>query len=347
MVQTEGGSSTSSDVEVSDRANEIFEALPDDPPPSIDSPEKIQDLFEQFQTHGLSERQSWNSVEENIENTLGEELSGIDSGSGQSGIAVDSISSDYDSKAITTEAVVVEDRSLSERQAKWMHQQVIIGDDTGTVRMILPHDKLQAATLEFDNDHLQEGESYKIKNVIVNTDGNSPELRLISNSVITPIDKEFNPPTKRTIEGAIVDVQNNSGFIYRCPHEGCSRVLQSGECVDHGDVDGEPDLRVKAVIDNGDTPTQVFFDTGATSALTGMEPEQAEEVIQKKGDNAIEQKLRSKLVGRYYSLNGSDAGQYFIITGYDRISPDPVDNIDDHIHTLKQLAEERVAAGGQ
>src|SRR3989475_2728623 len=49
-----------------------------------------------------------------------------------------------------------------------------------------------------------------------------------------------------TVRGILIDLREGSGLVYRCPE--CRRVLRKGACRLHGEVKGEPDLRVKAVL---------------------------------------------------------------------------------------------------
>ena len=58
------------------------------------------------------------------------------------------------------------------------------------------------------------------------------------------------------ITGTVIEIQQGSGFIFRCPE--CNRVLFQGNCRTHGTVEGVPDVRVKCIVDDG---------TGAVSAL--------------------------------------------------------------------------------
>jgi replication factor A1 len=59
------------------------------------------------------------------------------------------------------------------------------------------------------------------------------------------------------VTGTIVDVKEGSGLIRRCPQ--CKRVVQKGACRLHGKVDGIPDLRVKAVLDDGNSTLTVVM----------------------------------------------------------------------------------------
>ncbi len=63
-----------------------------------------------------------------------------------------------------------------------------------------------------------------------------------------------------TVKGVIIEVREGSGLIMRCPE--CKRALQKGTCKVHGRVDGTPDLRVKAILDDG---------SGAVSIVLGRD----------------------------------------------------------------------------
>lgn len=62
------------------------------------------------------------------------------------------------------------------------------------------------------------------------------------------------------VEGVVVEVRDGSGLVMRCPE--CKRALQKGTCKVHGRVEGYPDLRIKATLDDG---------SGAVSLVIGRE----------------------------------------------------------------------------
>jgi replication factor A1 len=63
-----------------------------------------------------------------------------------------------------------------------------------------------------------------------------------------------------SVRGTIIEIRDGSGLIMRCPE--CKRALQKSTCKIHGRVEGFPDLRIKAVIDDG---------SGSVSAIIGRE----------------------------------------------------------------------------
>jgi len=54
-----------------------------------------------------------------------------------------------------------------------------------------------------------------------------------------------------------VDVQSGSGLIKRCPE--CNRALVKGACGEHGKVEGVYDLRIKAVLDDGEKVQDILM----------------------------------------------------------------------------------------
>jgi replication factor A1 len=68
-----------------------------------------------------------------------------------------------------------------------------------------------------------------------------------------------------TVRGILIDLREGSGLVYRCPE--CNRVLRKGACRIHGEVKGNADLRVKAVLDDGSGALTAVFNRELTEAL--------------------------------------------------------------------------------
>lgn len=72
------------------------------------------------------------------------------------------------------------------------------------------------------------------------------------------------------VEGIVLEVKKGSGLIFRCSQEGCNRVLQNRQCAIHpAKQDGIPDLRIKAVLDDGLGVATFFANREATEKLLG------------------------------------------------------------------------------
>ncbi len=122
-------------------------------------------------------------------------------------------------------------------------------------------------------------------------------------------------------EGALVDIQSGSGLIKRCPEDGCTRVLQNGRCNEHGNVEGEFDLRIKGVLDDGEDVTEVIFDEDVTEELTGIALEEPKEMAMDALDTTVvADEMRQELLGRYYRVRGPTFGRYVLADEQDRLT---------------------------
>ena len=72
------------------------------------------------------------------------------------------------------------------------------------------------------------------------------------------------------VEGVVLEVKKGSGLIFRCSVEGCNRVLQNRQCAIHPQrQEGVPDLRIKAVLDDGHGAATFFANRETTEKLLG------------------------------------------------------------------------------
>ncbi len=131
-------------------------------------------------------------------------------------------------------------------------------------------------------------------------------VKLNSTTVIEELDEELEVGNDTSeIEGALVDMQSGSGLIKRCPEEDCTRVLQNGRCNEHGEGEGEFDLRIKAVVDDGIDAHEVIFDKDATEDLTGLSLEEAKDMAMDALDTTVvADEIRADIVGTYYRIEG-------------------------------------------
>jgi len=184
----------------------------------------------------------------------------------------------------------------------------LLGDPTGTIKF--------TKWAKSELPALEEGGVYELRNVVTDEYQGRYSVKLNSTTVIEELedDLEVGDDTSE-IEGALIDMQRGSGLIKRCPVEGCTRVLQNGRCPEHGDVEGEGefDLRIKAVVDDGIDAHEVIFDKEATENLTGISLEEAKEMAMDALDTTVvADEIREKIVGTYYRIEGPTFGRYVL-----------------------------------
>jgi len=186
-------------------------------------------------------------------------------------------------------------------------QKGLIGDASGTTMF--------TAFTSSDLPRLEEGASYRLTNVVTDEYEGEYSVKLNSKTGIEPLSEDVDvADASTTLEGALVAIQSPSGLIKRCPEDDCSRVVGSGSCPDHGDVAGEFDLRIKAVLDDGEQAHRVLFDEEATEAITGISMSEAKQQAMDALDTSVvEHRMRDLLEGRYYRVEGRQTGSWYLV----------------------------------
>lgn len=183
----------------------------------------------------------------------------------------------------------------------------LVGDESGTIKFI------SWASSELPS--LEKGESYRLENVVTDEYQGRYSIKLNANTEITLLDEEIEVGDNETeLEGAVVAVQPGSGLIKRCPDEDCTRVLNNGRCAEHGKVDGDFDLRIKAVLDDGSENQHILFDEEATEELTGIDLFEAIEMAQDALDTSVvADEITDQVIGHYLAVSGPKMGQYLLV----------------------------------
>ncbi|OYR81469.1 replication factor A, partial [Halorubrum sp. E3] len=196
---------------------------------------------------------------------------------------------------------------LWEPRSDSISQVGLLGDESGTIKFV--------AFETSDLPELTEGQAYELSNVVTDEYEGSYSVKLNRTTQITEIDDEIEVGDNAdTVEGALVDIQSGSGLIKRCPEDDCTRVLQNGRCSEHGQVEGEFDLRIKGVLDDGETVTEVIFDREATEELTGMGLAEAKDMAMDALDTTVvAEEMGDDVLGRYYRVTGPTFGRYVLV----------------------------------
>tara|TARA_B100001996_G_scaffold356651_1_gene320081 strand:- start:2741 stop:4447 length:1707 start_codon:yes stop_codon:yes gene_type:complete len=102
--------------------------------------------------------------------------------------------------------------------------------------------------------------------------------------------------------GFIVSVREDSGIISRCPE--CRRVLRDGACFTHGEQDGDSDVRLRLVLDDGIGTLSLMVNKIAATSLLSMDEEKITKEIEENGSMAFVQQIRELLLGRKMKVSG-------------------------------------------
>lgn len=195
---------------------------------------------------------------------------------------------------------------LWEPRSDAIDQVGLFGDDTGTVKF--------TKWAKSDLARLEEGHVYRLKNVVTDEYQGQFSIKLNRTTSIEELDEDIEVgSTDVTITGALVDIQSGSGLIKRCPEADCTRVLQNGRCAEHGEVDGEFDLRIKGIVDNGTEVQEVLFDREGTEDLADITLEEAKEMAMDALDTTVvADEIRDRTLGRYYEITGPRFNRYIL-----------------------------------
>ena len=177
--------------------------------------------------------------------------------------------------AVTVRLLSIEAREVEVDGAKKSVYSGVLADDTGKSQF--------SAWKDFA---LKEDDVVRIEGGYVKSWRGIPQISFDDRATVTKLPPEALPPAQVlgesprmwvedlaergggvdvTVRGILIDLREGSGLVYRCPE--CRRVLRKGACRIHGEVKGEPDLRVKAVLDDGSGALTAVFDRELTEAL--------------------------------------------------------------------------------
>jgi len=187
----------------------------------------------------------------------------------------------------------------------------LLGDESGTIKFT-NWANAQLPLLEADK-------SYAIRNVVTKLWQGRFSLSFNKMTEIAPLDEEVTVVrAEERLRGVIIDVQSGSGLIKRCPD--CGRLVIKGSCPEHGKVESIYDLRIKAVLDDGDEVHDILFNCDLTEKLTGITLETAKDMaIDALDQNIVSDTITDMIVGRYYSIRGTKTPRWILVTGFEEL----------------------------
>ena len=218
---------------------------------------------------------------------------------------------DTDEQWIDVTAKVTE---LWEPRSESISQVGLLGDQSGATKFV------SFATSELPE--LDEGAVYRLENVVTDEYQGDFSVKLNRTTSIERVEEDIEVGDNTVeAEGVLIDIQNGSGLIKRCPNDDCTRVLQNGRCSEHGEVEGEFDLRIKGVLDDGNEVQETIFDREATAELGGIGLEEAKEMAMDALDTTVvADEISETVLGRYYRVSGPMLGRYLLVNEMAEIS---------------------------
>jgi len=297
------------ETEIRQTAEQIAERFSEQADVSVDDvEERLRNLVEEYKVPMDEARRSVTSHFAKETGVSRDELSG----EGSENATVAQI--DTPEEWLTVDVKVAE---LWEPSSDSIAQTGLVGDETGTIKF--------TSWAKSDVPTLEEGATYRLQNVVTDEFQGRMSVKLNSSTEVEEIDAEIEVGEQEIeVEGALVAVQSGSGLIKRCPEDDCTRVLQNGRCSEHGEVEGEFDMRVKGVLDDGNKTYDVLLDRDATERVTGIEMEEAkQEAMDALDTSVVTDRIKSLLVGRYFRIEGPRVGRYVLGDDVEEIDETP------------------------
>ncbi|MBU0777537.1 replication factor A [Patescibacteria group bacterium] len=182
----------------------------------------------------------------------------------------------------------------------------LVGDETGTVKFTA---WASANALE-----MEEGKCYLIKNVVSSVFNERIQIGINKKSTIELVTDEIEVGYEKvTIVGALVNIQNGSGLIKRCPQ--CNRSLRNGVCSEHGKVQGTYDVRIKGSLDDGIQSHSVLLNTELTEQITGMSVDASIAMaIEAMDQSVVVGEFENRLLCRFFIVEGSKMDQTILVS---------------------------------
>ncbi|MEF8831435.1 MAG: Single-stranded DNA binding protein [Halobacteriales archaeon] len=218
--------------------------------------------------------------------------------------------------------------------------------ETDILDGVLADDTARLPFTDWDpREAIREGASLRLENVYVREFRGVPSVNVSEFSTAEPLDRAVEVAESGTrmrirdavdaggtydveLEGSVVAVREGSGLIQRCPE--CGRVVRNGECRSHGEVDGEDDLRTKAILDDGTDTVTVVLQADLTADVYGGDLEAARQQARDAMDReVVADAIRERVVGRTFRARGhlsvDDYGANLEATEFEAEANDPAD----------------------
>ncbi|USZ68214.1 Single-stranded DNA binding protein [Halorussus salilacus] len=240
--------------------------------------------------------------------------------------------------SLDVEVVEVEQKTIDGRDGETEIRSGVLADESAR----LPFTDWEA------RPELAEGAQLRLEDVYVREFRGVPSVNLSEFTTVAPLDRDLevsDTATRMTVRdavgtggaydveviGSVVAVRDGSGLIERCPE--CGRVIQNGQCRSHGEVEGQDDLRVKAIVDDGTGTVTAVLDDERTAEVYGGGVEDAKAQARDAMDKeVVADAIRDEIVGREFRVRGNlsvdDYGANLEVTEFEECGDSPTDRAD-------------------
>ncbi|MFB6204268.1 MAG: hypothetical protein ABEJ75_01350 [Candidatus Nanohaloarchaea archaeon] len=198
-------------------------------------------------------------------------------------------------------------------------QNVVLGDDTGTIRLTLWDDQTEIAEKIGEGDAIELAGAYTIEDNRENAElrlGDSAQVKMADDDEVPEVEtggggsetsevsirEVRNENTSYQVQGMLMAVYTSNPFYNICPECGTSvREDDDGKyvCKEHGEVEPDKALAVSAVLDDGTGNLRVVFFRDQARELLDID-----EDIEKEGEIEEVEKAAEDVLGTELSVEG-------------------------------------------
>ena len=207
---------------------------------------------------------------------------------------------------------IFEPREFEKNGKKGKVASLIIGDETGQIRISLWDDQVKVIK------ELEEGESIEIINGYTKPNNMGKcELRIGKSGKIKKIDEEIEAKGRKTtrskigdlsfgdwgeIRAALVQFFETKPFFFVCPE--CEKKVIDNKCDEHGEVKPKPCLIISGVMDDGSGNIRSVFFRDQAEKILGMETDKIyKETEEGKNLDPMKEKL-NQVLGKEFIVRG-------------------------------------------
>ena len=222
---------------------------------------------------------------------------------------------------VKAKVLTMEEREVSVGDAGKKVYTGVMGDETGKIRY--------TSWVDFG---IREGDVIRIEGAYIKSWRGAPQLVFDEKSKVEKLEEEMQVSSEKIpiyrvveagggvevgIDGVIIEIQDGSGLIYRCPK--CNRAIRDGVCVVDGEVEGVPDLRIKAIVDDGTGAVKAIIGRNVTEKITGKTLKEYEEMAGGgegggTGGGLVEEDMKNLLIARPIHITGNALADEYGVT---------------------------------
>ena len=256
----------------------------------------------------------------------------------QSGVSMDTFYQGQDNAEVKVETLKTEGTwctlrvkiiQLWDATHESVGQTGLAGDETGTVKF--------TKWAKTELPEMEEGKCYLLKNVVTSMYNDKVQVSLNKRSAIEPVDNDIEVGySVITVIGALVNIQDGSGLIKRCPE--CNRSLRQGVCATHGKVDGIFDIRIKGSIDDGVSTVDILLNTELTTALTGISLDEAKKMATEALDQVVVLvEFKRRIMYKFFIVTGSQLDRFILTDTIDELKSIPDADVDALLSAIPEV----------